>query len=157
MSVDLKFQARTLSSRITSVFYKVATLPSLNWPTCKNQSSNHFTWLFRHTKASFQKLTTKQRRWGWGRENEITLATLILVIIIEALLFFFFSPQCFSLGGAGLSKQKIVGTSKFRIQISLCRRLDTRLYFPWNQIQCNKKYVYLWNSLVEYHGWQITP
>ena len=52
-----------------------------------------------------------QRRWGWGGGDEITLATLILVIIIEALLFFSFLPQCFSLGGAGLSEQKIGATS----------------------------------------------
>ena len=65
----------------------------------KSKSSNHFTWLFRHTKASLQKLTTKQRRWGWGRENKITLATLILVIIIEALLFFLFHPSAFPWDG----------------------------------------------------------
>ena len=95
ISVALKFQARTLSSCIERILQ--SGHPSLFKLTNmqKSKSSNHFTWLFRHTKASFQKLTTKQRRWGWGRENEITLATLILVIIIEALLFFLFHPSAF--------------------------------------------------------------
>lgn len=76
MSVALKFSSS--HSRVERIlqsghhtFFKLTNMR-------KPKPLNHFTWLFRHRiyyllkwhlnsqKASFQKLTTKQRRWGGG-------------------------------------------------------------------------------------------